>query len=163
MRKSILIRGGIGFVLGMAIGAAIPLLSQISSGGPIQLYSDVVLARTGNPTSAIVMQLFFSGLYGMLTMGGTVAYDVEQWSLLRATVTHYLLCFVPYPMLGWLLGWFATVSEHLIILGIMTGIFFLIWLILYLNYRREVRKLNEMQRKINATAEHKRNREDASD
>jgi uncharacterized membrane protein len=50
---------------------------------------------------------------------------------------------VLYVIMEKLLGWNETVKEIMIIEFIQLIIFFIIWLVIYLRYRGEVRKLNE--------------------
>ncbi len=146
MKKSILIRAGIGFLMGMAVGNIIAVLTTCSADGPVQFYSDFLLERTGSAAVAALLQTLLSGVYGAVSMAGTVTYEVEQWSLVRATLTHYLIIVLCYPPLALLLGWSSDVWEILIAIGIMTAVFFLIWLIMAAIYRRQVQKLNEMNR-----------------
>ena len=70
-----------------------------------------------------------------------------SWSIARATLTHYALVVLCYLMMSLLLRFNNGFWETLMMLGIMTVAFFLIWLILYLIFRRQVRELNELNRK----------------
>ena len=49
--------------------------------------------------------------------------------------------YVPTAMF---LGWADSAVEILIVEGILLVTYFIIWLIIYLLYKREVRSLNEM-------------------
>ena len=51
------------------------------------------------------------------------------------------ILYVPTAMF---LGWADSAVEILIVEGILLVTYFIIWLIIYLRYKREVRSLNEM-------------------
>lgn len=155
MKKKLLLRAGIGFLSGIALGILIAVLS--TAGGTVRLYSDLLRERTGSAAAAVLLNFLFSGLYGAICMGGTVVYDLDEWPLLRASLVHYLLCLLPYLPISLLLGWHTGIVELLIVIGIMTVVYFIIWLIMFLRYRAEVRELNEINRRRNADAENPRN------
>jgi len=152
MKKKLLIRAAIGFVCGIAIGYLVPLISCLAAGHPVTLYSDRLRAALGSAAAALIVQAAVSGLYGAICMGGTVLYEIEHWPLIRAVALHYLLCIVPFLPIALLLNWCSGAVELLIMLGIMTVIYFLIWLIMFLRYRAEVRELNDINRRRSAHA-----------
>ena len=45
------------------------------------------------------------------------------------------------------LGWADSATEILIVEGILLVAYFIIWLVIYLRYKKEVRSLNEMLNK----------------
>lgn len=144
MRKSILIRAAIGFVLGMLMLLAICLLFDRGADGKVHFCSDALLKRVGSVTAALLLQLAVCGLYGAACMMGTVFYEIERWSLASATVAHYLVVSLGYSFPALLLDWNLTPRLLLQIEGLMTLGFFLIWLIIYLRYKAQVRELNEL-------------------
>ena len=142
MRKRLLARAGIGFLLGAAADFVVPALLRLGSAG----YSDQLLARAGRPTGAMLLSLLVIGLFGSLCMLGTLFYEIERWPLALATAAHYLLISLGYLIPARLLCWNLPLTLLLRIEGVMTLGFFLIWLVMYLRYRAEVRKLNELCR-----------------
>lgn len=144
MMMKFLRRGAIGFPLGILISLVISWAS-----GNDRLVSDLLIQRVGSQAGALILDLVLSGFFGFLCMGGTVFYEVENWSLLKATILHCLLVIACFPPLALFLGWVSKPAELLIMTGVQTVCFFLIWLIMYLRYRAEVRELNE----LNATRE----------
>jgi Ca2+/Na+ antiporter len=88
--------------------------------------------------------ILLGGVYGAVAMGSTVIYDVEKWSIARATATHFMLVFALYFLLAFGLKWFRLDDPLFwIIIGCMIAAYVLIWLIQYLSYRRTIRKMNE--------------------
>lgn len=142
LAKKALKLAGIGFLLGIVIGNAIAWFTGKSG----SLASPILIDRMGGETPAVLMQVFFSGLYGAMTMSGVALYDVERFPLALSTALHCLICVVPYIPLALLLGWAKTPSDILITTCFQIIAFFLIWLIMYLRCKAEVRKLNELQK-----------------
>ncbi|MBQ9008104.1 MAG: DUF3021 family protein [Clostridia bacterium] len=87
--KKAIILGSVGFVIGALISAGFGLIYG-----------------TSENIRQVLPHLFFGGLYGAVTMGSTVFYDIEKWNIARATATHFLLVVSLYCVLVFTLGWF---------------------------------------------------------
>ena len=140
MRSRMIRRIILGFLLGTAIGNLIAWFfgSYVSS---------MLVARMGSVPAAILVQSLVSGLYGSFALTGTLFYDVEQWSLTRSSVMHFLVIAVLYVPTAMFLGWANSATEILIIEGNLLVDYFIIWLVIYLRYKKKVRSLNEMLNK----------------
>lgn len=124
--KKAMILGMIGFAAGALIGVILYLTDP--SGG----------------FAAAVPHILMGGLEGAAAMGSSVMYDIEKWSLIRATVTHFLLVFVLYFLIVVTMKWFRLDDPvfWIVIAGMAAG-YAVVWLIQYLAYRRTIRKMNE--------------------
>ena len=131
-------------ILGFLLGAAIGNLIAWFFGSYV---SSVLAARMGSVPAAILVQSLVSGLYGSFALAGTLFYDIEQWSLTRSSVMHFLVIAVLYVPAAMFLGWADSATEILIVEGILLVAYFIIWLVIYLRYKKEVRSLNEMLNK----------------
>ena len=118
----------LGFSMGLMIGAAMY----------VGFAPDEHLLNRG----ALMAQLIGSGIYGMIAMGGSVVYEIESWSLLRATVTHYVTTFASFFVVNFLLKWFDGITV-LIAFLLFTVAYFIIWIIMYTSWRREIRRINQ--------------------
>lgn len=147
MKKKLFTLAGIGFAVGAIVGILISVLTTVASVDGIRPYSDILLAHIKSPVAALLLQILFSGLYGAICMGGTVVYDVEEWSLLRVSLTHYLMCMISYLPISLLLGWNNGIVDLLIACGVMTAVYFIIWLCMFLRYRAQVRELNDIKQR----------------
>lgn len=154
MKKKLRIYMAVGFLLGMAIGNAIAWFTG-PKGVPA---SPMLIARVG-PTGAVLLQSLLSGVYGSLCMGGVLLYEIESWPLAKSTLVHYLLIALPYPVLAKLLGWSRGAAETFAVLLIQLAAFSLIWLIMYLRCRAQVRELNELQKQLDAKREYPQQKE----
>lgn len=123
--------GALGYVLGVAIGVAF------------------FLAGSNEGLGKALPYILLSGIPGGVSMGSSVIYGVEKWSIARATVTHFLITFACFYLISFALGWFRFEdSLFLIITAAMVIGYFVVWLVMYLAYKRQIRKINEGLKKI---------------
>ena len=144
MKKKLLIRFLIGCLFGIAMVLLIPAIFNRTPDGVIHFCSDRLISRVGSLEAAMMVTLLLYGLYGAACMGGTLLYDIERWPLALATVVHYLIVSLGYVLAAQLLCWDLSPKQLLFIEFLMTIGFFLIWLALYLHFKKEVRELNEL-------------------
>ena len=144
-------RAGIGFLIGIVIGNLIALITGNSSTGGVTLATKQLLDMAGgNSVIAMLLQSFFSGLYGALCFAGMSLYEMERLPLAAATALHCAIIVIFYIPIALLLGWVSGIAEILVVAGIQIVVFFIIWLIMYFAYRKQVRELNELTRKKNS-------------
>ncbi|MBR4767400.1 MAG: DUF3021 domain-containing protein [Lachnospiraceae bacterium] len=146
--KKVLKYAGFGFVLGVAVSSVITILT----GDPFPA-SSAFIERVGNPKGALLTQALLSGLYGALCMGTVPVYDNERLPLSLSSLIHCLCCILPFIPLSLFLGWSASVAEVLIMAGFQLAAYFVIWLILYVRYKKQAKELNEIQRQRKNTPE----------
>ena len=140
MLKKIFLRAGFGFILGVAVCSIITALT--SDGTQVApAFADAV----GSLKRAVLLQLLLTGLQGAICMGGTVLYDVDRLPLSLGTLIHCLLCIVPYFFLSLFLHWTERIGDTLILSGMQLVAFFIIWLILFLRYKKQIKELNDIQ------------------
>jgi L-asparagine transporter-like permease len=90
-------------------------------------------------------QILLGGIPGAIAMGTTVIYDIEKWSILRVTVTHFLIVMVVTFLASFVLKWFEPWSTAFwIMLAVVAVGYFIVWLIIYRCYKKQIRKLNEL-------------------
>lgn len=141
--KSIFKRAGIGALAGVCIDVLISVLSagKFTAG-------ETLLSWFGNEKAALLVELLLVSLYGAVCFSTTVLYNEERASKLPLTavsVIHCLICVVPYTALAFVLNWSDGVRDLLIMAGIQFAAYFMIWLIIYLLYKKEVKELNDIQ------------------
>ena len=146
MTKNRIKRILIGFVIGMAIGDLITFLNAYFSGSSVLFGSDMI-SKYGSETNAFLVHTLLSGIHGAICFAGTCFYEIEDWGLLKATVLHCFLINASFLIIGLYLNWIpANTVVILISCLVITGIFFIIWLIMASRYRKEVKKLNDLLR-----------------
>lgn len=127
--KSALRRSVIGFALGLL--AEIGILCLLSPG------------TFAEGAGRLAVCLFTGSLYGAIAVGASVAYDVDRWSLTRATLTHLLVALGGLYVLGLVQGWLTLSLYGFVVptLGFI-ALYFLIWLAQSLSLRHKVRQMN---------------------
>lgn len=150
MLKKTLKMAGIGFLIGAVVGNLIAFLTGSSHTEGVTFASAQLLSLSGGtPAIAIILQSLFSGIYGAACFAGIVFYDIDRLPLAAATALHCGVIVLLYVPIAFLLGWVGSIIEVLIVAGIQIVVFFIIWLILYFVYKKQVRELNEMQKDFN--------------
>ena len=146
MLKKTLKAAGIGFLIGMVIGNVIAILTGNSATGGVTFASPQLLNMAGgNGVVAMLLQSLFSGLYGAACFAGMSFYEIERMPLAAATALHCALIVLLFIPIALLLGWVSDIVTLLIISGMQLVGFFIIWLIMYFGYKKQIRELNEMQ------------------
>ena len=145
MLKKTLKMAGIGFLIGVVAGNLIAVLTGNSDTGEFTFASRQLLNMSGgSPVIAMILQSLLSGVYGAACLAGVVFYDIERMPLAAATALHCGVIVLLYVPIALILGWAGGI-ELLVIAGMQIAAFFIIWLILYFVYKKQVRELNEMQ------------------
>ena len=146
MLKKALKFAGIGFLIGVVIGYMVTFLTRLGDPSVIFPVSDKLMSISGSAAAAIVLQGLFSGIYGAVCFAAIVFYDIESWPLALATAAHCAVIILVFPLVGTFLGWENNLTEILVIAGIQLICFFIIWLIMYFVYKKQVKELNDMQK-----------------
>ena len=139
-----------GFVLGMLIGNLISFLTCDRNARPLVIVSPVLVARTGSVPAAMVVNTLLSGLLGAVAWAGVILHDPDEVDigLTKAAVLHFLLIMVFNVPIALYCGWCPPDFLSLLIwIGIMAVSYFIVWLIMYIRYKKETADLNELLRK----------------
>lgn len=141
--KNILKRAAIGALAGVVIDVLISVLSAGSFTA-----CETLLSWLGNEKAALLVELLLVALYGAVCLSTTFLYDSERASKLPlavVSVIHCLICIAPYTGLALILNWFSGVRDLLIMACIQLAAYFMIWLIMYLLYKKQIKELNDIQ------------------
>jgi Protein of unknown function (DUF3021). len=129
LKKKCIILCLIGFVVGIIISLFIGLFCNSPDG-----VTDYKVS---------LIQLIGSGLFGIISMGGSIVYQIENWSLRRATVSHYFITMIAFLVANEVLGWFGRGVILLIVFLAMSVIYLIIWFVEYSLYKRRVDEMNK--------------------
>ena len=132
----------IGFLAGAVVGNLIAMLSA----GNGAFYSPMLLERFDSPVAAILVQSLLSALIGVAGMGGMSLYDETDLPLASATAIHFALVEAVFVSVALFLRWMRSAVEIGVMTGIMFAAFTMIWVIMFIIHKREVRQLNEIAR-----------------
>ena len=149
MKKKVFKLALIGFFLGMLIGNLISYLSCDKSAQPLVIVSPVLVERTGSVRAAMIVNTLLSGLLGAAAWAGVIFHDPEvfDWGLTKAAVYHFLLIMAFNIPIALYCGWCPPDPVSILIwTGIMAVSYFIVWLIMFLIYRKETAELNELMK-----------------
>ncbi len=128
IKTKFMFRTLLGFTLGLIIGIIMFALS-IPDGAPFD--------RT-----FFIFHLIGSSIMGLVGYGGAIVYDIESWSLGRATFTHYIVTFMTMFVISEMLGWFSHDVLFYTFLA-FTFAYAMIWLFEYLVWKKQIRQMND--------------------
>lgn len=146
IRKSLVFRAAIGFPVGMLSGVGIFALFVVAQGEQniLQGSAPELMDTFGGPIGAFLVQAVVLGFYGSLTIGGTVLYDIESWGIVRSTASHFLITMAGYVVIALLFRWMSLKdAEFWIVIFCQAAGYFLIWLIISMISRKNVKIMNE--------------------
>lgn len=133
-----------GFFIGMAVGIIFVVIQSLMSGGAI-VFSGRLLDLGGSQAGALALETIFSGLHGAICMAGVALYDLENWSMTRVVITHYLIIMASFLTIGGFLGWISLTPASIAVTALLMAIgYFIVWIIMYLRYSSEVNVLNDI-------------------
>ncbi|MCR5234751.1 MAG: DUF3021 domain-containing protein [Lachnospiraceae bacterium] len=130
IKKSFMIK----LLSGCLIGVYIPVVIVLCADGPQYIDSHGL---------EMLRQIVGSMIYGGIAMGSSVFYEIENWGIVRATSSHYLLTMSSFLVANYILGWFGTGGVLIITFICMTVAYIIIWLIQYSTYKRQIREINK--------------------
>ncbi len=139
MKKAIVL-GTIGFWMGLAISFCMYFLLNDNDQANIVFTADDFV------------KLMVGGIYGSMPMGGMVIYEIEEWSIFRATATHFVITFTGLVLLAVIQGWFNLSNPVFWIISVFCLLaYILIWLFNYLSFKRHVNEMNKVIREIHSS------------
>ncbi len=143
----LIIRSSIGFGLGVIVGVMITAFSATLTyaDGNLYLCSKELIEAVGNPLLAFTIQAIVSGIYGVIGLGGSVVYSIEEWSIVKCTSLHYLTVMVGFYIMAFLMRWFriTDIAEILTMFVMMTAVYIIIWISNYLSCKAQLKEINK--------------------
>ena len=134
--KKAVILGAIGMILGIFVGAGFWYLMS----------GEAPESSTG--LGALMLHLLLSGVLGMVANGSSVIYEIEEWSIVRATIIHFIIAMGIFYVIAFNLGWFSPSDPACWIMSaIMVFVYFVIWMVQSLVFKHKVKRMNEELRK----------------
>ena len=140
LKSRFILKASVGFALGVVVDIIIHMCFILS--GDHFLLSGEVIDKS--VLLSLYRELFLSGILGLIGNGSAVIYEIESWSILKATVTHFILAFGAFVVIGLMNGWLVLENTvaNAISAGAVVLAYVIIWLVQYLIYKREVREIN---------------------
>lgn len=143
MGKKVLMRLLLGFPAGVFLGYTITLIISMAEGGGAYLPVAHELTREmGSELNAVLMQYLLVGLLGAASAAGSLAWEMEKWSITRMTVVHFLVLSLSMLPIAWFTHWMQrSAAGFASYFGVFMGIYVVIWLSMYLPLKRSVARV----------------------
>ncbi|WP_165775507.1 DUF3021 domain-containing protein [Chryseomicrobium excrementi] len=103
------------------------------------------------PARMLALNLFGSMLIGAYFSVSALLFEIEDWSMLKQTVVHYMASLVAlFPVFTWLTGWIPLQPQALLIGWLFfTGTYLLNWIGWYSYFKHLEKRMNQSLRKRN--------------
>ncbi len=142
LRMRFINKAAIGFTLSVLLWIGLCLFYMAQSGRVI--ISSTLSKSFGNDVLALIVEILLAGCIGFVGMGGSVIYEIEKWSIVRCTATHFILTMGTFSFIATYLKWFeGDMVSFIIWLVAMVVAYVMIWLIQYFVFKKQVREINE--------------------
>lgn len=139
--KKALLRGFLGMPLGVFISTTIGVMYSLAYG---QLMVVPPSHGAASQLQAYLIQYVASMIIGFAFAFGSAIFEVDEWSLAKQTVLHFLLTSLVFFPCSIMAGWVQP--DALSILAyflIFIAIYLIIWFSQYNSLKRKIAKLNE--------------------
>ena len=145
LKKEVAKRAILGFIYGVFIGQTILILESLMKfDGNFYFVDASLVALAGTKLGAVIIQYFLTGIIGTTFAATTVIFEMDSWSLLRQTITHFIITSIVMYIAGFLCGWFPhTVASTLIWFGVFIVVYVIFWICFSMYYKNKVKKMNE--------------------
>lgn len=152
MKKKIILRGALGFPLGITIGYLITIIiSLFFADGYYSPCVPELISMLGNEINAVMLQALLCGLLGTGFAACSVIWEIEHWSIAKQTGIYFsIICIIMLPI-AYVLHWMEhSIAGFLSYFAIFVLIFIVIWVTQFVMAMRNVKKINA---KINGKKE----------
>ena len=129
LKQRFIYKSAIGFSLGVFITIIINIIVGFIFHGSLNEnpYTEI---RNNMDFTKIMLELLTGGILGCVGNGGSVVYEIESWSIIKATFTHFVVTMAVYVIVGLYNGWLLPRHSMVNVIQIVMMVFayFMIWL-----------------------------------
>ena len=139
-------RAAVGFPRGVALVYLVFLLGGLfafpAPEGGVPVVTAAMAERWGNPVTAALVQVVWSGLLGAVLETAEVPFRLERRTALWSGV-HVLLTAAVFSLAGWQCRWFPYRETWLCLLGLLLLCYLLMWAVRYVGWRLDLRAIRK--------------------
>ncbi|HDX9587112.1 TPA: DUF3021 domain-containing protein [Bacillus pseudomycoides] len=94
-------------------------------------------------TKTLLIHLVVANIIGIIFSVASFVFEREEWSLLKQTIIHFIILLGTFlPAAIWM-GWIPNhVSSILICVGIFIIVYFIIWFVMTIYWKKKIESLN---------------------
>ncbi|GMR63633.1 MULTISPECIES: DUF3021 domain-containing protein [Bacillus] len=98
-------------------------------------------------TKTLIAYLVTANIIGLIFSFASFIFEKEEWSILKQTSIHFIVLLGTFLPTAILIGWVPNrFSPILVCIGIFIVIYFMIWFIMTLYWKRKIKKINHQLR-----------------
>lgn len=140
--RAIALRAAIGVPIGVTIGIVIELVVSALYGGDYVPGTPAFLATFANVHAAVAVERVVFALLGAVMGAVSVVFELEKFSLARATITHMMVVVVSLLGAAWYLRWVPAGWPLVGFIGVAAGVYGCIWAGMWVRIRAQIRQAN---------------------
>ncbi len=144
MKKQAVLRGLLGFPLGIAMGYIITIFLSLGWGNGY--YSSCIpelIETMGNEINAVILQAVLCGLLGTAFAACSVIWQIDSWSIAKQTGIYFLVTAIVMMPIAYFTNWMEhTVIGFISYFVIFIAVFVVVWVVQYLIWKNKVKKMN---------------------
>lgn len=146
--KKIIKAGILGMPLGITIGLIIALIfSYLNHTDYLMASSPQFFTNFSSNLDGTTFSILLWALMGFVFSSSSLVFNIENWSITKQTVIHFITTFILFTILACLAGWFPLQATFFIYYFIE---FLIIYLIVWTTTMAiEKKKINELNRLLN--------------
>lgn len=143
--QKVLLRGLLGFMVGVFISVSILLLiSCIIGDGIFCVARPELIEETGGTLNAFALQYVLGGILGTACGAGSVVFEVERWSLTKKTILHLLIMSLSMFPIAYICRWMSrSVWGVISYFGIFLLLYAVIWVVQYHSIKKNIARINQ--------------------
>ncbi len=145
MKKTIILRGALGFPIGLAICYLISIFtSYVWAKGYYVPCEPELVSAMGNEINAVIFQALLSGILGIGFSASSVIWKMEEWSSVKQTGIYFAIVSVIMLPISYFTYWMEhSIAGLLSYIVIFVFIFVIIWIVEFAIWKHNVNKMNE--------------------
>lgn len=144
MKKKILLRCLLCASISLTISTLITLFISVLKGdGKYYFVAPALISDYGSELNAMLVQSAASLLLGASWGGASLIWEFERMSLLKQTISHFIICSVVNLLTAYFLHWLpSSFTGAALYFGVFSAIYILFWIISYWKIKRYIMKIN---------------------
>ncbi len=142
--KKALLRGLIGFPVGVTIGYAITIFTSLAlcKGHYSPVVPDMA-AQMGSEITAVAVQFILCGIMGVAFAAMSVIWESDRLNLAAQSAINFALSVCTMIPIAYVCHWMEhSVEGALSYIAVFAGIYASIWVSMYFVYRANIKKIN---------------------
>ena len=144
MKKKAILRGLLGFPLGVAMSHVISIVISIviGDGNYVGTIPELV-TEFGGELNAVIFQAVICGVLGSSFSAASVIWEMEHWSIVKQTGIYFLITAATMLPIAYFGHWMErSVLGFVIYFAVFVIIFIFMWLVQYAIWKNKIKRMD---------------------